>query len=89
MYVVIEISYPRVSQRALNRWCVAYTLITNPNLVEFTASHLALNKENQKRKKCQMKANQSDSDLASRVTQCSVADDRTRVFIEVKEEPFK
>lgn len=38
-------TYPRVSQRALNRWGVAYTLINNPDLIRYTASKLALKKK--------------------------------------------
>jgi hypothetical protein len=38
-------TYPRVSQQALNRWGVAYTLINNPKLVKYTASKLALKKQ--------------------------------------------
>ena len=37
-------SYPRVSQQALNRWSVAYTLINNPDLLQDTATKLALRK---------------------------------------------
>lgn len=47
-------SYPRVSQRALNRWGVAYTLVHNSSLVGTTASNLARKKEELlKRKKRQ------------------------------------
>lgn len=38
-------TYPRVSQQAFNRWGVAYTLINNPNLIQYTASNLALKKK--------------------------------------------
>lgn len=33
-----------MSQQALNRWGVAYTLVNNPGLVQYTASKLALKK---------------------------------------------
>ena len=33
-----------MSQRALNRWGVAYTLINNPDLIRYTASKLAFKK---------------------------------------------
>lgn len=48
---VEKVSYPRFSQKALNRWGVAYTLIHNSRLVQYTAANLALEKENQKKKK--------------------------------------